>query len=201
MIRTIILDLGNVIIPFDFEKGYAALAGRCPYPASEIRKRIASTDLVPRFESGQIEPEDFVRDLSELLGLSVGFEEFCALWSSIFYTESLIPESMITALKNRYRLLLLSNTNALHFRMLRDTFPLFSHFDEYILSYEVGAMKPAPEIYGRAIAAAKCRADECFFTDDIQAYVDGAVKAGIDAVQFRSLDRLKEDLASRNVVW
>lgn len=201
MIKTIIFDLGNVIVPFDFQRGYAAIASHCPYSPAEIPKRIGGTDLVVRFESGQIGAVQFVRELSELLGLTVGFEEFCRIWNSIFHTDRALPESLFVGLKRRHRLVLLSNTNILHFPMLRDSFPLLRHFDAFVLSYEVGVLKPAQEIYRQAIHVSQCQPEECFYIDDIQAYVDGARQAGIDAVQFRSLEKLKEDLRSRNIDW
>src|SRR6266536_1474158 len=118
MIRAIIFDLGKVIIPFDFTRGYRALEGLCGIPAAEIPRRIGSTDLVTRLETGLIEPEDFVRDLSALLGMRIDYPQFCSIWSSIFLPESLIPEAMLESLAKRYRLLLLSNTNAIHFGMV-----------------------------------------------------------------------------------
>ena len=56
MIKTVIFDLGKVIVPFDFKRGYRAMAELSAYPAEEIPKRIGTTDLVTRFECGQIEP-------------------------------------------------------------------------------------------------------------------------------------------------
>jgi putative hydrolase of the HAD superfamily len=201
MIKTIILDLGNVIVPFDFARAYAAMALECPYSVSEIRRRIGSTDLVLRFESGQIETMDFVRELSEMLEFQAGFERFREIWICIFHKEALIPESFLMALKKEYRLVLLSNTNALHFEMLRETYSHFQHFDAYVLSHEVQSMKPSPKIYKEAIFKAECAAGECFFTDDIAAYVEAAKAEGIDAVQFLSFEQLKRELQTRGVRW
>jgi putative hydrolase of the HAD superfamily len=199
MIRTIIFDLGGVIVPFDFKRGYARMAGLCPYPAAEIPARLRSTDLVTRFETGQIEPEAFVAELCAVLELNATYEQFCYLWTSIFLPETLIPESFLESLKADYRLLLLSNTNAIHFEMIQRHYPLLRHFDHYVLSYKVGAMKPSPEIYQAALAQAGCRAEECFFTDDLLPYVEGARRLGIDAVQFQSFARLREDMKLRGV--
>ena len=85
--------------------------------------------------------------------------------------------------------------------MIRENYPLIKHFDEYILSYEVGALKPSPRIYEEAIARAGCEARECFFTDDIPEYVAGARKAGIDAVQFESASQIERELLKRGVSW
>jgi FMN phosphatase YigB (HAD superfamily) len=201
LIRTVIFDLGKVIVPFDLKRGYEALRPHCPYPAEEIPRRISSTDLVMRFEAGEVSPESFVEQLSALLGLRVGYDHFCELWSSIFLPDPLLPETLLAGLHRCYRMLLLSNTNAIHWAMIREKYPLLCHFDDFILSYEVGAMKPSALIYEEAIARAGCRAEECFFTDDIPLYVEGAREAGMEAVVFESADQIERELRARGVGW
>jgi FMN phosphatase YigB (HAD superfamily) len=200
-IKAVIFDLGRVIVPFDFSRGYARLAPLCGIPAAEIPGRIALTGLVERFESGRIESHDFVRELSKHLNLDTSYEKFCEIWSSIFLPDTLIPESMIEGIGRNYPLVLLSNTNAIHFEMLRQNYPVLRHFDSLVLSYEVGAMKPLPLIYRRAIEAAGCLSEECFFTDDMPAYVEGARAQGIDAVQFESAAQIEVELRKRGVIW
>ena len=105
------------------------------------------------------------------------------------------------ALHRRYRLVLLSNTNGIHFPMVQERYPILRHFDEYVLSHEVRALKPSPKIYEAAVRAAQCRPEECFFTDDIASYVEGARQYGIDAVQFQSADQIERELKRRGVEW
>jgi putative hydrolase of the HAD superfamily len=112
-----------------------------------------------------------------------------------------VPESLLAGIRERYRMLVLSNTNAIHFDMVRQNYPLLRHFHDLVLSYEVKAMKPSPAIYREAIARAGCRPEECFFTDDIPAYVEGARREGIDAVRFESCAQLERELAARGVRW
>lgn len=172
----------------------------CPYPAAEIPLRLRSTDLVTRFESGQIQPEAFVAELCQVLELDATYEQFCDLWTSIFLPQTLIPESFVEGLKERYRLLLLSNTNAIHFEMIQRQYPLLRHFHHYVLSYQVGALKPAPRIYQAALAQAQCQPEECFFTDDVLPYVEGARRHRIDAVQFQSFQQLQDEMRSRGII-
>ncbi len=201
MFKTVIFDLGKVIVPFDLQRGYAALQPLCGISVEEIRKRIVAAGIVGPFESGQIEPEDFVRRFSGALGIELGYDRFCELWGCIFLPETLIPEELLIGLKKHYRLLLLSNTNAIHFEVLRRNYPILRHFDKRILSHEVGAMKPDPRIYQAAIESAGCRPEECFFIDDIQEFVDGARRAGIDAVRFESAAQLEQEFDARGIVW
>jgi len=201
MVRTIIFDLGKVLIPFDFSRGYRAMEELCGVPPAEIKQRIAATDLVHRLESGGMEPEDFVRQLTGLLGLHIEYGRFCSIWSSIFLPDPLLPDDLLAALHRNYRLLLLSNTNSIHFDMIRDTYPLVRHFDYCILSHEVKAMKPDPRIYRAALAEARCAPAECFYTDDIADYVEGARREGIDAVQFHSREQLEQEMKAWGIVW
>ncbi len=199
--KAILFDLGRVLIHFDFRRGYRALEGLCPYAADEIPKRLAGTGLVEQFETGLVEPREFVDQMRRILDLNVDYDQFCGIWSSIF-TETLIPESMLEGLGRRYRLVLVSNTNALHFEMIREAYGhLLRHFDDLILSYEVRAMKPQPEIFQAALEVAGCLPQECFYTDDITAYTEAARRMGIDAVTFVSRQQLEGELRGRGIVW
>jgi putative hydrolase of the HAD superfamily len=200
MHKAIIFDLGRVLVNFDFNRGYRALEDFCPYSAAEIPKRLATGDLVERFETGLIEPRDFVAKISAVLDLHLDYDRFCQIWSSIF-AETLVPESMLEELAARYRLVLLSNTNALHFEMVRASYPLLRHFHELVLSYEVKSIKPKLEIFQAAIARAGCDPEECFYTDDIAAYIAAARSLGIDAVQFQSAAQLEREFDARGIRW
>jgi putative hydrolase of the HAD superfamily len=200
VIKTIFFDLGNVIIPFDFKRAYSKLQPLCDYPATEIPARMRGTDLVSRFESGQIAPRQFVKEFSALLELRINYDEFCDLWTSVFLPEPLIQDSLLANLGDRYPLMILSNTNPIHFHMLQANYPLLRHFDHCVLSYEVGVLKPHAEIYEKAIARAGCDAAECFFTDDLAVNVEAARKHGMDAVLFQSAAQLEDELRARGLL-
>lgn len=201
MIKAILFDMGRVLVPFDFATGYARIEAASGIPAAEIPERIAATGLIERFECGQIEGEQFARELSASLNLRATWDEFREIWNSIFIPGELIPESLVKALAAKYRTVLLSNTNSIHFEWLEPKYPALRHFHARVLSYEAGAMKPSPAIYRKAIEVARCRPEECFFTDDIPAYVEGARREGIDAVQFLSVEQIERELRSRGVSW
>ncbi|MGO9096857.1 MAG: HAD family hydrolase [Bryobacteraceae bacterium] len=200
-VKTVIFDLGNVIVPFDLARGYAALGPYCPYPPGEIPQRMAASGLVPPFEVGRIPPQEFAARLSAVLGLEVDFARFRELWSSIFLPETLVSERLLEGLRRRYRMLLLSNTDAIHFPWVRERYPLLGHFDDYVLSYQVGAAKPDARIFQAAIDRAACRAGECFFTDDIPSNVEAARQAGLDAVRFENAAQIERELKARGLEW
>ncbi len=199
MIKTVVFDLGGVLIPLDFSRGWRALAPLCGCSTEEIQQRILESDLIDPFERGEIEPRVFVREMNRVLGLSVTYDEFRRLWSSIFPPRTLVEENLLTLLHREHRLLLLSNTNAIHFSYVREHYRLLRHFDDFVLSYELGVMKPAPGIYDETITRSGCRAEECFFTDDLEENIEAARRRGMDAERFISQPKLVEDLRARGI--
>ena len=201
MIKALLFDLGNVLVAFDFRRGYRALEGFCRHDGAEIPRLIASSGLVPPYERGEIASEDFFRRLTALLDLDLSYERFCDLWSTIFLPEPLISGEFLAALRRRFRMVLVSNTNDIHFRMLERTYPLLGHFDAQVLSFRVGALKPDERVYAEAVQQAGCAPQECFYTDDVPEFVEGAKNYGIDAVLFQGPQQLEEELRGRGVRW
>lgn len=191
--------MGNVLIPFDFQRAYHAMAPHCPLPPEEISRRLRESGLAPLLEKGLLSPSEFLDRVNAELETGMNYHEFAAVWTSIFLPETLVPEDAVRSLAGRYRLLVLSNTNAIHYEMVRETYSILRHFDHLVLSHEVKALKPEPAIYAAAIEAADAEPGECFFTDDIAAYVEGARQAGMQAEQFLGFEKLTADLEARGV--
>lgn len=200
MIKCIIFDLGRVLVPFDFSRAWVRMEARSGIPVAEIRRRVDEAGLFLPFESGAVSPDEFVAGMNRLLGIDLGEQEFSEIWNSIFLPEALIREELLQLLAQKHRLILLSNTNLIHFRFLREAYPLLRHFHQFVLSYEVGIMKPAVGIYQKAINAAGYLPEECLFFDDIGENVEGAKRAGINAVVFTSGTQLEAELHARGVI-
>jgi putative hydrolase of the HAD superfamily len=199
VIEAIFFDLGNVIIPFNVDLAYARMAELCVCSKDEVAARIRATGLVRPFEKGEIAAEPFFRELSAALRLKINYGEFCDWWNCVFEPEPLVPEALLEDLRRRYRLLALSNTNPIHFAMLKEAYPLLGHFDDFVLSYQVGAAKPEAKIYHEAMARAQRKPEACFFTDDLAVNVTAARELGMDAVQFLSAEQLERELRARGL--
>jgi putative hydrolase of the HAD superfamily len=198
--KALLFDLGNVLVAFDFARGYEAISPHTSVAPGEFPARIAATGLVPRFERGEISSQHFFEALSRALDLHLPYEEFCDLWSTIFLPAPLVPDELLGRLHHRYRLVLLSNTNAIHFQMIHRTYALLRHFDAFVLSYEVGAMKPDRRIYEAALDQAGCRPEQCFYTDDIPEFVESGRRLGLDAVPFTGSRDLERHLRERRLL-
>ena len=200
MIKTLIFDLGRVLLKLNPEASYARMSELSGLSRDEIKQRFRDSRLSHEFESGRIPARDFASSVGALLGTNVSFEDFRDAWYAMVDQGPIVPEEFIASLHQRYRLVLLSNTNELHFEMLKKHCRVLSHFDGCTLSYQVGAQKPDEAIYRDAIAKAHCEPGECFYTDDVEEYVDAARRLGIQAVQFQTFEGLKSDLRGAGVI-
>ena len=200
MIRACIFDLGNVLVGFDIARGYRALAPHCRCSPAGMPGLILESGLVRPFERGEMSGEEFFRQLGAVLGLEVSYEKFCELWGSIFLPDPLVTDDLLAALRRGYRMVLLSNTNEIHFRMIQRNYTAVAHFDAHILSCRVGAMKQAGEMYRQAVRQAGCEPSECFYTNDVEEFVEGGRRCGLDAVQFRGAAQLEAELRRRGML-
>lgn len=192
MIKTFIFDLGKVIVDFDHSRIVARIEQFCDYKSDEIYQIIFSSTVIHDYDLGKISSLQFYEAVKELLNLRMNFAEFADAWNCTFDLESIISEEFIKNLSRKYRLLILSDTNELHFEFIKQNFSIMQYFDDYVLSYQIGAVKPFPEIFLKAIEKANCSAEECFFTDDRESNVLGAQKVGIQAVQFLSAEQIEK---------
>lgn len=94
----------------------------------------------------------------------------------------------LTELRARdVRIALVSNC-AQHTRQLLNDLCVASLADAVILSCEVGAVKPSPEIYLRALSDLDIGPADALMVDDNPSYCAGAQAAGVKAVQMARLD-------------
>lgn len=98
----------------------------------------------------------------------------------------LLPETlaMLTTLKGRYRLGLLSNlTHAPAARQILDRLGLTSFFDVVLISGELGYRKPHPQVFRQLLEQfALPGAHVAFVGDDLEADINGAHQAGLQPI-------------------
>lgn len=199
MIRCVLSDLGRVIIHFDNSIYYKKIADFSPYSSDRISD-LSSAHSSPRwaFDKGEITPEEFYGQATAQIDAKIDYDNFYAIYNDVF---SLNPPvlGILKRLKGKYRLILLSNTDVMRFGFIKKKFPEIMIFDAYVLSYEVGAMKPHPRIYGEALKKAGVEADECVFIDDIEENIEAAQKLGIKGILMTPQTDLEAVLREMNI--
>lgn len=198
-IEALLFDLGKVLVDFEFERGLRLFAARSSLSRSEFDRVILDQIWIRQYESGEISTDEYHRYLQESGKLEMTVEEFHEAWSAVFLPGLIMPESLLRNLKERYPLILVSNTNASHARFIAENYRVLDYFDRKIFSHEVRSMKPDRKIYEAAIAPSGKPPEALFFTDDREENIEGAAKLGIHAHQFHSVLKLVKALQSNGV--
>lgn len=198
--KAMIFDLGNVIISFSHEKMYSQIAEVCELSIEDIQELFIQDRIGLQFECGRISTEEILSLLSEKAKKKLDLTTLIKASSDIF---SYRPEMvhLLKKLKGQgYPLLLLSNTNEVHYQFLKSHFDFFPLFDHLILSFKVEAVKPELKIFEHTLEKASCQPEECYYIDDIPEYVQVAEELGIKGHVFKSPSILVEHFQSQGVL-
>jgi putative hydrolase of the HAD superfamily len=186
MIRTVISDLGKVVLWFDNNIFLRRLADRSGRPFEEVRTAVhGDLELLRRFDAGAISPAGFHARVMAIVGADMPAADFYAMYNDIFTPNAGVIDVLSRAKSAGYKLLLLSNTDPERFGFVRRTFPALRLFDGYVLSYELQLLKPDPAIYRAAARTAGSEPDECVFIDDMEENVRAAIATGLAGIHYR----------------
>jgi HAD superfamily hydrolase (TIGR01509 family) len=198
-LRAIIFDIGRVLIRIDVTRAMQGLAAGGSLSPSELWTAIEKDPRWRDWQEGRISPRDWYLHLTKRFGGNFSFEQFTEVWNRVLDPVPIHEDAFFEKLSKRYRLALLSNTDAIHVRHMEAAYSFFAFFPVRIYSCVVGASKPDPIIYREALRALKVQAQEAVYIDDIAAYVKAAQRLGLGGLQFLSPAQLTSDLKSLGV--
>ena len=162
---TFLIDIGRVLLDFDFESLPARLLP--PDTVAPLERLAIMLDRKDDFETGALDPESFIEWALEVLGSTASPDAFRHAWRHIFTPNLPMWQTVRELAAAGHRLILFSNTNAIHCPWAFEYYPQFSLFHAAVLSYEVGAVKPDPAIYQYAIDTYQLDPATTFYIDDL----------------------------------
>jgi len=192
--RAIIFDIGRVLIRVDVSRAMDGLASGLSLTPQEVWSAIEKDPHWLDWQEGRISPRDWHLHITKRLGASLTFDQFTEVWNRALDPNPIHSEAFLEKLSKNYRLALLSNTDPIHMSNEEARFPFFRFFPMRIYSYRVGASKPNPVIYRKALQACKVRAEEAVYIDDVAAYAEAAQGLGMSGIVFQSPAQLQSDL-------
>jgi len=201
-IKVILFDLGNVLVDFDFNPAVKRISGFCSKGPDEILRFFFDSGVTDSFEKGKLSPEGFYKQARDALGLKLGYESFVPIWNEVFFfsLKNRATYHIANRLRQNYRIGLLSNTNILHYRYIKERFPVLNVFEKIFLSFEIGSVKPDKIIYQKVIKTLGVLPENIFYTDDRAELINSASCLGIKSFVFTSPRQLIKDLSSLNIV-
>ena len=200
MIKNILFDMGNVLIRFDRKLFLDRLE------VSKADKDILLREVFANVEWAQMDrgtktEETALESMRKRLPQRL---HGAAETLTLHWDEPLVPiegmYELVEELKEKgYGIYLLSNAS---YRQ-HDYWPGIAasrFFDGTLISADVHAVKPQPEIYNLCLEKFGLKAEESFFIDDVGANVEGAVNCGLQgAVFFGDVARLRRELRAAGV--
>jgi glucose-1-phosphatase len=178
MIRAIIFDCFGVL----YRGSLDHLLDICP-PAS----RQALADVSHASDYGYISREEYIKQVSGLLGISEAMVVSTIDEQQVRNTALL---DFVKTLRPQYKTAMMSNIGRGVIPKLFDEHELQELFDAVVLSSDVGATKPHPQIYAATADRLGVLQSECIMIDDMQQNVTGANDAGMTGLLFENTDNL-----------
>lgn len=199
MITTIIFDIGNVLVDFNW-KEYIASFGF----SKEVQEKLAKATMLSRewdeFDRGVLEIEDIIRKfvkndstvekeirmICENVHDMLGRKDYAIPW--------------IQDLKQKgYGVYYLSNFSRKAEVECAHTLDFLPLMDGGILSYQEKVIKPEPEIYQILIDRYHLIPDQCVFMDDKPENCEGAKRAGMHTIVFTTKEEAEKELCKLGV--
>lgn len=185
-VKTIIFDLGGVIITLDQPQAVCRFEALGLKDAAQRLDPYRQSGIFGALEVGAITAGIFRNQLSRLVGKELSFKACCHAW--LGYAKE-FPQRNKEALKRLraegYRLVLLSNTNPYMMSwILSDEFDgeghsLAYYMDAIYTSYQLGVMKPDGTFFHRVLMAEQTSPSNCLFVDDGPRNVAAASQIGM----------------------
>ena len=165
MIRVLLFDIGGVLVNWD---GIAPLLEltKGQFTPEAARKFWLESLWVRKFEAGRCTPDEFANGAVAELQLTLPPQEF--LDRFITWDRGPLPGAveLLAELSPRFFLTCLSNNNELHWRKLHEHPGLLNHFHKTFVSFEIGHVKPDPEVFSCVLSQLQFAPSEILFFDD-----------------------------------
>ncbi len=191
MIKTLIFDFGDVFLNLDKP---ATLEELKKLGLGDFSNEMLATNK--SYEVGELSTEEFLKFYQK----NFPKQEDSALvqaWNAILLDFPQHRLEFLQQLKKegKYQLILLSNTNDLHIKWVKENIKNFTEFkncfDAFYLSHEINFRKPDPAIYKFVAEKHDLNPKETLFIDDTKENTEAAKKLG-----FRTwnIDPAKQDV-------
>lgn len=171
-IKAILFDFGGVLVNLDKQACLDAFAAKGITNVSEHISNYSQSGLFLKLERGEISADEFRNELRSSNQLDLSDEEIDAAWNAFLLDIPQYKLDLLYQLRERFRILMLSNTNVIHFEQKamsefsKAGKELNDYFHTCYLSYEIGMVKPNEDIFHHILAAENFAPHEILFLDD-----------------------------------
>ena len=196
--EVVVFDLGGVLAEFGGVARMRALSGIDD--DEELWRRWLTCDWVRRFERGACTAEAFADGVVADWELAVTGEAFLAEFREWLVGPMEGADELVQQTKASVPVAVLSNTNHVHWEAGAHRWPLLQKFDRAFLSFEIGLVKPDPEVFTYVADQLGVPPPGVLFLDDNQLNVDQARAVGMRAERVVGVSEARQALVAAGVV-
>lgn len=171
-IKNLLIDFGGVLIDLDRQRCLDNFQRLGLNNVSHLLDVCHQQGFFSLHERGEIDAAGFRQCIRQVSGKPLTDEAIDDAWNSFLVTIPTYKLDLLLALRKKYKLYLLSNTNDIHWEWsCKHVFTYNGHtvndfFDGIFLSYRMKLAKPNPDIYRMVSAQAPLSFGETLFIDD-----------------------------------
>lgn len=193
-IKTIIFDVGNVLIHFRW-KDYLKDCGYNSETIQKISRATVNNPLWKEWDRGARQEDELInlccqQEASVEKEIRKLFDDFLLLIEEYDYSAGLMKRLK----ENGYKVYLLSNYSKRNFELGKEYFKFYPYVDGGVISYEIQHVKPEAEIYQALIKKYNVNPHKAVFLDDLQENIEAATPFGFHTIQVKSYDQMINDL-------
>lgn len=184
-VKNLIFDFGGVLINLDLPQCIQNIKDLGIPDVEQYLSNFGQKEFFLDYEKGIIDTPTFRNEIRKLAEKPIEDSQIDAAWCSFLCDIPIEKLELLTKLRQKYNLYLLSNTNPLHievsatgeFAKVGKT--IHDFFDKCYLSFEMKMVKPDIEIFKTMLSDSQLVPDECLFLDDGQKNIEVASSLGI----------------------
>jgi HAD superfamily hydrolase (TIGR01509 family) len=184
MIKAIIFDCFGVLST----EGFGSF--RDKYLVNDPDRRQQANKTMDELNAGRIPYDEFVKELARLANVS---EQTVGEYLSENKPNEPLFDYIRQNLKPHYKIGMLSNAGDDWLEELFEQRDI-KLFDDIVLSYKFGMIKPQSDIYTLAVKRLGVASSESIFIDDQEKHCEGARAAGIRAIWYKDFSQFRFEL-------
>jgi putative hydrolase of the HAD superfamily len=187
-VKNIIFDLGGVLLNLDVAQTRDAFIKLGLTQIDDLFRIGHAASFFKDYEVGTISDDEFVEKARQLSLPGTSNDQVIAAWNVMLLDFPAERVQFLNQLKNKYRLFLFSNTNAIHLRAFHKSYQdvygsaMDELFEKAYYSHMINHRKPDVAAYEYVIKDSDLDAGETLFIDDALVNVEGARLAGLQAI-------------------
>tara|TARA_B100001758_G_scaffold246820_1_gene262867 strand:+ start:8659 stop:9279 length:621 start_codon:yes stop_codon:yes gene_type:complete len=183
-IKAIIFDLGGIFLNISYQKTINEFTKLGIKNSSSFYCKESQNNLFDLFEIGGISEHDFISKIKNKCD-SASANEVRFAWNAMLLDFQKKSIELLTSLKKRHLIFLLSNTNTIHLKEFKKILGVNQYnkfinlFNHVYYSHEIGLRKPNKEAFQIILEENSLTAKNVLFVDDSKQHIDAAKRIGI----------------------